>query len=450
MIASIALVFALQQPSVPPVRQLGPIIGVSKDSLSSVAAAVPVAGGRIFVNDILARRVLLYDSTLSGLMVVADSASGSANAYGARPGTLLAFRGDSALLITPAAQSMLVLGPTGQITRVMAMPPSGGPMGGALIGNIFGTPGFDAQGRLAYFSPIRMEIRRGPGSDGGGPGGPAPRAIEPPDSAYLVRFDFAARTLDTAAVIKIQSSRSTMSRDADGRFHMTMTAVPPLPIDDWAVLADGSIAVVRGRDYHVDRLNADGSWSRGPRIPFEWERLDDSTKAALLDSVATAMQVNMDSMQARLTRTGPQTGPAGNTASAGRDGTGGGAIVMTFTGPPPGGAGERGPGAGGGGPQTVSFPAPQVVKANLADVPDYRPPFRQAAVRADADGHLWIRTTKMVDGRPVYDIVDRDGQLIDRVQLPAFRTIAGFGPGVVYMGVRDDAGVMHVEKARIR
>ena len=93
---------------------------------------------------------------------------------------------------------------------------------------------------------------------------------------------------------------------------------------------------------------------------------------------------------------------------------------------------------------------PQVVKADLSEVPDYRPPFRQAAVRADAEGNLWIRTTKMIEGRPVYDVVNRDGRLIDRVQLPAFRTIAGFGPGVVYLGVRDSVGVMHVEKARVR
>jgi hypothetical protein len=450
--AVLALAFASpgaaqQAPSVPPppVRQLGPITGVSHDSLSSVAAAVHVAGGRVLVNDILARRVLLYDSTLSSMTVVADSANGGANSYGTRPGTLLAFHGDSALFITPAALSMLVLSPTGQITRTMAMPPSGNGLP-ALIGNIFGTPGFDARGRLAYFSPVRMQFRGPPPQGGAGP-----TAMEPPDSAFVVRFDFASRALDTAGVIKIQRARTSINRSDDGKMNITMTAMPPLAVDDWAVTSDGAIAMVRGRDYHVDRLNPDGSWSSQPRIPYEWEHLDDSAKTALLDSMTTAMQANMDSMQARLQRNGPQTGPAGNTVAAGgaeRAGAERG-LVMTFVGPA--GGGERGrDGAGGAGPPSVSFPTPHVVRASLSEVPDYLPPFRQGAVRADVEGNLWIRTNKMADGRPVYDVVNRDGKLVDRVQLPAFRTIAGFGPGVVYMGVRDSTGVMHVEKARVR
>jgi hypothetical protein len=36
------------------------------------------------------------------------------------------------------------------------------------------------------------------------------------------------------------------------------------------------------------------------------------------------------------------------------------------------------------------------------------------------------------------------------VQLPAFRTLAGFGKGVVYLAVRDAAGVVHLERARVR
>jgi hypothetical protein len=37
-----------------------------------------------------------------------------------------------------------------------------------------------------------------------------------------------------------------------------------------------------------------------------------------------------------------------------------------------------------------------------------------------------------------YDIVDRSGKLVDRIQVPANATIAGFGKGgIVYVGVRD-------------
>lgn len=434
-----------QQQQPPAVRQLGAITNVSRDSLASVTAAVQVSGGRVYVNDISARRVLLYDSTLASMTVVADSSGSSANAYGSRPGTLLPYRGDSALFITPAALSMLVLSPEGAITRTMAMPPAGGGLP-ALLGNIFGTPGFDARGRLAYYSPVRLAFR-GPPTTG------APILMEPPDSAFIVRFDFPTRTLDTAGSIRIARSRTNVNRDDQGHFNINMTAFPPMTVDDWAVTSDGSIAVVRGRDYHVDWLTADGTWTASPRMPFAWEQLNDSVKTALIDSTAAAMQTIMDSMPARMQRAaagggaGPQMQVRGGEGAAA---VGGGGTMQVTIVAPGGGEGRAGGGGGGGGPTTVTMTTPKVIKAALADVPDYRPAFRQGSVRADVEGNLWIRTNKMVDGRPVYDVINRSGELTDRLQLPQFRTIAGFGPGVVYLGVRDSSGVMHLERARIR
>lgn len=436
--ASLALAAALQAQQPPPVRQIGRVTAVSHDSLAAVTTAVEVAGGRVYVNDILSRRVLLYDSALANAIVVADSDASSPNAYGARPGTLMPYRGDSALFITPASLSMLVLNPAGQIVRVMAMPPSGGAGPAALLGNIFGTPGFDARGRLVYFSPTRMNMQiRGQQTEG-------PIRMEPPDSAFVVRFDFGSRTLDTAAAIKIPRTRTTMNRDDRGQMRTSMVAFPPATVDDWAVTADGRVAVVRGRDYHVDYLDAEGAWSSSPKMPYAWQRLDDAAKTALIDSTAAMMQTVMDSMSARMAR---GDGPGGGTTTQTRGGAApatGGGMVMVFAGP-----GGDGPG-GGGPPRTMQMTAPTVLKAEVGDVPDYRPAFGQASVRADREGNLWIRTTTLVDGRPVYDIVNSRGELTDRVQLPAFRTIAGFGNGVVFLGVRDENGVMHLERARIR
>jgi len=333
----------------PPVRQIGTVTAVSRESLASVTAAVEVAGGRLYVNDIIARRVLLYDSTLTNPVVIADSEGTSAEAYGARPGTLLPFRGDSALFITPASLSMLVLSPAGRVARVMAMPSGGGGLP-ALIGNIFGTPGFDASGRLVFFAPVRMVFQGRP-SDG-------PMHLEPPDSALLVRFDFATRTLDTVGSIRIPKSRSTVARDDQGRPRMSMTAFPPTIVDDWAVTSDGRIAVVRGRDYHVDWLDANSAWASTPRLPYAWERLDDDQKTALIDSIATAMQAMLDSMPSRMQASG--TGGAAVSATRGApDGPGGGGGQMTVVIASPGGApgGERsvGPGpAGSGGAPTAT------------------------------------------------------------------------------------------------
>ena len=68
--------------------------------------------------------------------------------------------------------------------------------------------------------------------------------------------------------------------------------------------------------------------------------------------------------------------------------------------------------------------------------------------QGDLDGNLWVRTTIVVNGGPIYDVIDASGKMVDRVVLPAGRVIAGFGKGgVVYMGVRETGGV-RLEQAR--
>jgi len=50
----------------------------------------------------------------------------------------------------------------------------------------------------------------------------------------------------------------------------------------------------------------------------------------------------------------------------------------------------------------------------------------------------------------VYDVVNRKGELVERVQIPAGRTISAFGPGgVVYLTSREGQ-VTKLEKATLR
>src|SRR5437773_7470556 len=149
--AAITLVSSASGAQKPPaIRPVGPIERVSTEPLASVSTAVRLPDGRVYANDVVARRVLLFDSTLANGRVVADSTSATSNAYGARPGVLIRYRRDTALFIDPASGSMLVLSSAGKIERVMAVPRPGG---APFTPNIGGTPGFDARGRLVYFGP---------------------------------------------------------------------------------------------------------------------------------------------------------------------------------------------------------------------------------------------------------------------------------------------------------
>jgi HxlR-like helix-turn-helix len=50
----------------------------------------------------------------------------------------------------------------------------------------------------------------------------------------------------------------------------------------------------------------------------------------------------------------------------------------------------------------------------------------------------------------VYDVVSRQGELVDRIQLPQGYNLVGFGAGkVVYLSMRDAKG-MHLARVRLR
>jgi hypothetical protein len=426
---------AAQSPAKLPVRPLPAATATSTETVRSLAAVRQLPDGSVLVNDQAGRRVLLLDSTLRLVRVVADSTTDTQSAYGVRPGGLIAYRGDSTLFVDPASLSMLVIDPAGKIARVMAAPRPNDVQ--FLTGGAFGTPGFDAKGRLVYRSIARPNFA--------GAGAGAPPTL--PDSEALVRFDLASRKLDTAGFYKVLRPRMNVERDSTG---IRMTSfINPLPVvDEWAVLSDGSVAIVRGQDYRVDFISADGTRTKGEKVPYDWQRLTDDDKVAFIDSTRAAM-----------TRARAAGGPPGGGATAGfgigggGGAGGGGQMVIRMDGP---GAGGPPPGAGGGNQQIVmggpgpGGSPPPLNFVSPSELPDYKPVFGPNSVRADADGRLWVRTipTKPTPGA-VYEVIDRSGKLVDRVLVPNGTAVIGFGAGgVVYLGMRDAAGI-HVQRARV-
>jgi len=420
VIAAPQIAAAQQRPAV---RQLGPVVATASEPLAAGFGAPSVralSNGSILVNDVAARRVLLFDSTLTTFTIVADSTSATANAYSGRIAGLLPYHGDSTLFIDPASMSMLVMDPAGKVGRVISVPRSqdamalaGGPMGGAA---------FDPRGALIYRANTMFRMMAPAGGPAGGPVMPP----QQPDSAAIIRVDLATRSVDTVAFIRTPKVNFQVNRRDDGTVEMS-SEVNPLPVvDDWAVLPDGSIAIVRGSDYRVDFIAPDGSKRSSPKIPFDWQRLTDNDKVAFIDSVKAARE----RMQA--------SGSPGAAAM----GAGGPMIVMR-QGPMPR-AGGGAPGRGAVNPPRVSFVPPE-------QLPDYKPPFFPGAVRADAEGNLWVRTipTQAIPGGPVYDVISTAGELTERVQIPAGRTIAGFGPGVIYLSHSEDGRTL-LERAKIR
>lgn len=418
----------------PPIRQLGAVTGKSAEALGvNVTGVRQLSNGKILANDMANRRVLMFDPSLATFTVIADSTSATANAYSGQFGGLIGYRGDSTIFVDPTSLSMLVIDGSGKVARVMSVPR---PQDAMMLAT--GAAAFDASGRLVYRAPPNFG-RRNFGANG---------AFTPPDipdSAAVVRIELASRKLDTLGFIKTPKIKLDMTRTDNGGMRVT-TQINPLPVvDDWAVLSDGTVAFVRGRDYHVDFTNADGTRTSATKLPFDWQRMTDEDKSAFLDSLKAA--------RARQGANAPGIAFGGGAAPGGAGG-GGGAPQMVIIGGPaaPGGGGA------GGGPNVRGGPGASGDGANLqlnfvpaSELPDYKPPFFANSVRADGEGNLWIRTipTSKIAGGPVYDVVNHKGELVDRVQVPLDRTIIGFGPeGSVYLGARDGASV-HLERAKL-
>lgn len=433
------------------VRQLPAASATSTEEIASIAAVRYLANGNVLVNDQTRHRVILLDKDLRMIKLVADSTSNTNNAYGVGRGGLIAYRGDSTLFLDPVGLSMLVIDPDGKIVRTMAAPRPNDVQ--FMTIPALGQPAFDAQGRLVY----RMMDFGMRGMRFGAGGGP-PQMPTPPDSSALVRFDLGTRKLDTLGYFKIPKTNVSVSQDDRGGMRVNIT-VNPLPVvDEWTVLSDGTVAFVRGQDYHVDFLDGSGKLTKAEKIPYDWQGMSDDDKLRFLDSAKVALE------------TARRTGGVGGMAAifgGGAPGLGGEPRMMTVerrgdgpprvetSGPAPAANVASKPGAEGAagkGPETGGGNLPPINMVNASELPDYKPVFSPSSVRADMDGRIWVRTipTKPTPGGAIYDIIDRSGKLVDRVQVPAQTTIAGFGiGGIVFLGVRDSTGI-HLQRIVVK
>ena len=139
------------------------------------------------------------------------------------------------------------------------------------------------------------------------------------DSAFIVRVDLATRVLDTVATIRIPTAKRIVKVDAQGALLSIETTPDPLPlVDDWATMPDGSIAVLRARDYHLDWLDANGRWSSTPKDALRLAaREGDDRKQMLIDSAVKSWQATFDGIAAG-SRGGGGSGAAGGSGTGGR------------------------------------------------------------------------------------------------------------------------------------
>src|SRR5476649_2125958 len=90
-----------------PIRQVGPALAVSKDTVVFLYGVHELPNGRLVANDAGARRLILFDRGLATSAIIADSVSGSPSPYGKRPSGIIPYRGDTTLLVDAASRAFV-------------------------------------------------------------------------------------------------------------------------------------------------------------------------------------------------------------------------------------------------------------------------------------------------------------------------------------------------------
>jgi len=386
-----------------PIRTIGPILASSTENVGQAVTVRGTSDGHVIVGAGTRQRVYAFDSTLEQFTIIADSGSGT-GVLPVRTTGLIPYVGDSTLLPDFGANALLVLDASGKQVRSMA-PPRAQDLVYLGIPSAFGRPGFDSKGRLIYRTQLPPNFRPAPTPSGGQKVEMTPVNA---DSAPIVRGDFDTRHIDTVAWMKTPSQgrmgMEMKENPAGGPPNITMHMLinPFSMADEWSLLSDGTVAIVRSHDYHIDWVDPDGTRRSSPKMPIDWRRYTDDERRARVDSIKSLIDAQLKRQMSAMPAGGPQ-------------------IKMDV----------------------------EVVPDS--EFPSFWPPIQPGSVLADLEGHLWILPTTSANSANglTYDVVDRTGQVVERVQMPKDRVLAGFGPHDAVYLTRAKGGATYLERARL-
>lgn len=361
------------------IRELSVPVASGQFALGSGVSIRELSNGTILINDFLNGRVLSVDSCLRQAVTVVDSTILKRPRLGFVASTLIPYLQDSTIIADIAGNTLLMLGPKGEFVRVVALPR---PSDLSFLSNatVYGNPSSDRQGRLIHRGEIATRRVGANVLDARSPSAStSPRS----DSAAVVRTDLDARIVDTLFFFKeLRSSRSSSSSLGDITVN-TRKLDPLASGDQWVVLKDESIAVLRASDYHVDWRDSSGRWTSLVKMPFPWRRVSEERKQAMADSIRSRYAA----INAQLNR---------------------GGFSSRFL-------------------QRFEPVSPD-------EMSDYEPSVRANSLFADFAGRLWIlpRSSSDARGGLLYDVMSRSGTVDFRVQFPADTKLVGFGAHSLY------------------
>jgi hypothetical protein len=344
-------------------------------------------------------RVLIADAQDKTIRLInfATGASAAVGRQGEGPGEyaiprrLYAMHGDTTLLADPGNGRYMVILPSGKPGDTFTVPD--------LPDYSLTVKGIDASGRFYY----QAQRRTAAGSFAQG------AAAE-----QVIRRTRPGGRIDTLTTVAVAAGREEGAMTVGNGLVRRLTNRPLAAEDAVAVAADGRVAIVRVRDYHLEWFDATRARTVGPAVSYEPIRVTSAEKRAFMDAQVVPGQITVNT--AGGDRSMPMPRPPGATAS-----------------PPRGGP-----------------PIPEPFAEENIPWPAQKPPFLATGASIANDGRLWVlRTTAFDDVVPRYDVFDDSGRLTMRVELAKRTRLVGFGRGVVYVARLDDDDVQHLQRYRL-
>lgn len=336
--------------SAQPDLHLGPVVGRFPLRTRVFPSLRELADGRVLVVDTVGRLVLT-DPQLNLIRVLVDTVPYAARSTRAGTGPFITeLTGDSSLYLDGVDLSYSVVTPEGIARRSVFPKPSDA----TYMRRTSGLPAVDNRGRMVYPGLIRG------------------------DSIGLLGISLTLRTVDTIAILGIQGHVDRSGSVVKNR---------PVSFDDlWAVLDDGSVAVVRSHDLTIERFPSAGRGSSVVRVPYQAIALDSVERARILDSARTATMA-----------------AATQPAAASRRGT---TVVMEFV--------------------------------QLQDMPSELPAIMSSSAIAAPNGRLWVAETKRYRGNDsisylVIDVRRAGSPLVGRVNIPPNTYILRVGKDYIFL-----------------
>ncbi|MYF60066.1 MAG: hypothetical protein F4179_00070 [Gammaproteobacteria bacterium] len=350
--------------------------------------------GSLLVADATGGELVLLDLDLGTRTVVGGRGEGPGE-YQA-PSRVWPLPGDSTLLMDVGNNRLTVL--TSDLTFGATRPMLEiDPAAGVLMLN---PQVIDGSGRMYTTNGFSMSL---PGMGAGGGSGS--------DSIPVVRATLDDLSPDTVATLAPRSTSRIEMRSNRGDRVSTTQRAPYSASDSWGVAPDGSVAVARAADYHLEWTSSDGSVRSG--APVAWD----------------AVPVGQAEKEAWVREQGSRTV---QTATFVTGGGGGASPAASMA-----GARARSMAFGGASDDVDDYEWPETL-----------PPFT-GRILIDPEGRAWLRRHQPAGAPFLYDIFTPDAEHAGMVEIAEGHTVMGFGGGGVYATFRDEVDLVYIARYRL-